>query len=206
MTWSWIDISYIQIESIRMKWLKCMNIWLEFDWIVIFRFHEFIGSIRDKSGRGKVAVVALPVDSASGTLPRRIGSFRDKTLPPSPLAAGILRHHSLATGKGNLVQRTVIQSAQTALVAAATAAAASVSGVTLPVGAKCKPRLTRQVAIHEEKIERYNHIAHRYWDFLSQPSNNKSLVWTIHLIIINCWLIWLTAATGLIDNYWLNEW
>lgn len=99
-------------------------------------------------------MVALPNDANSGPLPRRIGSLRDKTLPPSPLAAGILRHHSQGTGTSNLVQRTVIQSAQTALVAAATAAA-GVSGVPMPVSAKCKPRLARQVAIHEERNERY---------------------------------------------------
>ena len=80
-------------------------------------------------------------------VPRRSSSIRDKTarhLPTSPLAAGILRQQSVATTTGNLVHRTVTQHAhpgtQPTVVVSNEAA----------VGAKAKPRLTRQIAIQDE--------------------------------------------------------
>ena len=101
------------------------------------------------SSRSKnAAAVVAAAGAGDGQVPRRLGSIRDKTLPTSPLAAGILRQHSLATATGNLVQRTVIQSAQTVLAAGGVGGVACVG---IPIGAKCKPRLTRQVAVHEEK-------------------------------------------------------
>lgn len=92
---------------------------------------------------------------------RRSSSMRDKAgrnLPTSPLAAGILRQQSVATPTGNFVHRTVIPHV-TSSVAGACLMDPSADGAACEsfeaagirhVGAKCKPRLTRQIAVQDD--------------------------------------------------------
>lgn len=94
---------------------------------------------------------------------RRSSSIRDKSgrnLPTSPLAAGILRQQSVATPTGNFVHRTVIPHVTSSVAGACMmdssyhSDGASDSDVRhsnpLAVGAKCKPRLTRQIAVQDD--------------------------------------------------------
>jgi hypothetical protein len=92
---------------------------------------------------------------------RRSSSMREKAgrnLPTSPLAAGILRQQSVATPTGNFVHRTVIPHV-TSSVAGACLMDPSADGMACEsfeaagirhVGAKCKPRLTRQIAVQDD--------------------------------------------------------
>ncbi|XP_046655877.1 leucine-rich repeat-containing G-protein coupled receptor 5-like isoform X1 [Daphnia pulicaria] len=125
------------------------------------------GSLRDReklaSGVAKSGAKAMPpmiyVPPIDGQ--RRSSSMREKAgrnLPTSPLAAGILRQQSVATPTGNFVHRTVIPHV-TSSVAGACLMDPSADGMACEsfeaagirhVGAKCKPRLTRQIAVQDD--------------------------------------------------------
>jgi len=105
-----------------------------------------------------VAMTHLPTTTECH---RRAASTRDKstrTLPTSPLAAGILRQQSVATPTGSLVQRTIITN--TTPLTASDSVHIIESG-SIEIGShtvvsnesaavKSKPRLIRQTAIQEE--------------------------------------------------------
>jgi hypothetical protein len=141
-----------------------------------FSIYNFIltntGSLRDReklpSGLAKTGAKAMTpmiyVPPIEGQ--RRSSSMRDKSgrnLPTSPLAAGILRQQSVATPTGNFVHRTVIPHVTSSVAGACMmdpttsyhSDGASDSEVTrhsnpLAIGAKCKPRLTRQIAVQDD--------------------------------------------------------
>ena len=106
---------------------------------------------REKLTSAKAAK-ALPPNAPMAYLPpidgqRRSSSIREKsgrTLPTSPLAAGILRQQSVATPTGNFVHRTVIPQITSSACEPATSSSQAESG------AKSKPRLTRQIAVQED--------------------------------------------------------
>lgn len=98
---------------------------------------------------------------------RRSSSIRDKSgrnLPTSPLAAGILRQQSVATPTGNFVHRTVIPHVTSSVAAGMMDPTSSYHtdgssdsetarhSNSLAVGAKCKPRLTRQIAVQDDAV------------------------------------------------------
>lgn len=115
------------------------------------------GSIKDKERRTLKTSAAAAAAAAAQVIPathlineniRRTNSSREKSLrqmPTSPLAAGILRQHSVATPAGSLVQRTVTP--QRSCGGGANNPSVLVCHVG---GCKSKPPLTRQVAIQDE--------------------------------------------------------
>lgn len=131
-----------------------------------------IGSLRDReklpAGSAKTVKVippAMPMTHLPIEGQRRSSSIRDKSgrvLPTSPLAAGILRQQSVATPTGSFVHRTVIPHAGSSSTAASSGLDHSEGGggghssdsdasrYVSPLGAKAKPRLTRQIAFQEE--------------------------------------------------------
>lgn len=148
---------------------------------------------------------AIPPNAAIVYVPaiegqRRSSSIRDKsgrTLPTSPLAAGILRQQSVATPTGNLVHRTVIphvtsMSASGASASDARASSSHSDGThssdsdsgrhpsAFAIGAKSKPRLTRQIAIHDEIVSgqpspsAYKTVSFNTSNLAPLPSTSKS--------------------------------
>lgn len=120
----------------------------------------YVGSLREnKAAAGSAAksvkVMASPMTHLPIEGQRRSSSIRDKggrALPTSPLAAGILRQQSVATPTGSFVQRTVIPHT---VVSSSVGSDQVESGQSVdchPLGAKCKPRLTRQIAFQEEGV------------------------------------------------------
>ena len=107
-----------------------------------------------KGNPSSVAMTHLPATEGH----RRSASTRDKsnrTLPTSPLAAGILRQQSVATPTGSLVQRTIITN--TTPLTAADSVHTMESGDSYHpvvsnefVAVKSKPRLIRQTAVQDE--------------------------------------------------------
>lgn len=130
------------------------------------------GSIRDRdklpTGTTK-SVKVMPPNMPLIYVPpiegqRRSSSIRDKSgrnLPTSPLAAGILRQQSVATPTGNFVHRTVIPHVTSSVAAGAcmmdptyhpdgSSNDSERHSNSLAIGAKCKPRLTRQIAVQDD--------------------------------------------------------